>query len=65
LDYGKVNVTDDYVEFISERAGAVSVENSTPTRYVKVQWGEQHHLVPEDEIGYFFNYTSAGRNSCC
>ena len=57
LDYGKVNVTDSYVEFVSARSADTGNESET-TKYVKAKWGEQYHLVPEDEIGYFFNYTS-------
>jgi len=62
LDYGKVVVSEDHVELVSSRASETENSEESPTKYVKVKWGERHYLVAENDIESFFTYTS-GRGS--
>ncbi len=62
LDYGKANVFADGVEFISMRISKDGQANDSPSRYIKVKWGEQHHLIEEHNVPNFCDYV-AGRGA--
>jgi hypothetical protein len=53
LDYGKANVFADGVEFISMRASKVGRGDDASSKYIKVKWGEQRHLIAEHHVSNF------------
>ncbi len=62
LDYGKANVFADGVEFISMRASKVGRGDDASSKYIKVKWGEQRHLIAEHHVSNFCDYV-AGRGA--
>ena len=61
LDYGKVKISSDSIQLISEKTSNQKKKNLLNSDLIKVKFGEKHFLVPENRLQEFIHIT-AGLN---
>jgi hypothetical protein len=55
LDYGRVSVSPNLIQMISERPSGRSI---LPRNFLPVRWGNRHYLVSEENLAAFCDYTA-------
>lgn len=55
LDYGRVSVSPNLIQMLSERAAGRSI---LPRNFLPVRWGNRRYLVPEANLAAFCDYTA-------